>query len=583
VTAAVAAVRVGAERLRVAVSVDALALSGLGLLALGLLAAVWGTWGDLDSDTGYDVVAGARIADGEVPYRDFTYFYGPLAPGLAALGALAGGGFGPAILVGLVVTAAIVLATYALARSFVGPLGAFLASAMTLAVALVPNNYSYVLPHTSAATLGTLGLLCFLLGLARFQKTRQEAWLAAAGVAAGLVFLTKPEPAAAVVVAGALFLLVRRRARYAALLAAPAAAIPAVVYGAFLAVVSPHTLLFENLYPVDELDAGGDVLVRARMPMTLESVVEVGGKALLYAAGAAVLVLAARLLTKRSLRVRSALLIALGVLGALAALAVNPEALRHGFYYVYGWIPAGAAFALVWLLYRHRGRERPLELAGVGALVVVAATTYGGFLFHAPRPQMAVYYAPLVAIFLVSLHLKELGRARWAVALGAAWLTFLATAGAGLAIKDARVESTTVRGPGGALAETPAEAGLYQAALEQIAARTSPGDRILVGPLLTNLYVLSDRRSPLPELSLLPGALPTEADERSAIARLDRADVQLVVTDRREWPGYGHGAFGETFDRVLAAWLTRNFNHAATLEAGGDESRTLDVWRRRVS
>ena len=196
---------------------------------------------------------------------------------------------------------------------------------------------------------------------------------------------------------------------------------------------------------------------------------------------------------------------------------------------------------------------------------------------------MAVYYAPLVAIFLVSLHLKELGRTRWAVALGAAWLAFLATAGAGLAIKDARVESATVRGPGGALAETPAEAGLYQAALEQIAAGTSPGDRILVGPLLTNLYVLSDRRSPLPELSLLPGALPTEADERSAITRLDRADVRLVVTDRREWPGYGHGAFGETFDRVLAAWLTRNFNHAATLEAGGDEPRTLDVWRRRVS
>jgi predicted transcriptional regulator len=64
VTAAAVAIRARAERLRVAVSADALALGGLTVFSLGLLALVWGTWGDLDSDTGYDLVAGIRMADG---------------------------------------------------------------------------------------------------------------------------------------------------------------------------------------------------------------------------------------------------------------------------------------------------------------------------------------------------------------------------------------------------------------------------------------------------------------------------------------------------------------------------------------
>jgi hypothetical protein len=352
-----------------------------------------------------------------------------------------------------------------------------------------------------------------------------------------------------------------------------------VVYGAFLTAVSAHTLIFENLYPVDELDAGGDVLVKARMPLTLESVVEVGGKAVLYGAGAAAIVLAARLLAGRRARLGYA---ALGVAGALvvAASLVNPEALRHGFYYVYGGVPAMAGLALAWFLYRRRGREQPLELAALGALAVVAFTSYGGFILHAPRPQMAVYYAPLVAIFLVSLHLKELARTRKAFVLGAVWLAFLAAAGAGLTIKDARAESATVSGPGGTLAESPAEASLYQAALDEVAARTNAGEPIFVAPLLTNLYVLSGHRSPLRELSVLPSALPTEADERAAIARLERADVRVAVTDDREWKGYGHGAFGETFGRVLASWIERNFNPVATIRADGAD-RTLTVWMKR--
>jgi hypothetical protein len=594
VTAAVAAVRGQAERLRVAVSADAIALGGLAAYSLVLLAAAWGTWGDLDSDTGYDLMAGIRIADGEVPYRDFIYFYGPLAPGLSALAVLVGGSsVGAAVALGLLVTGAIVGATYALARTLVGPLGAFLAAALTTAVALIPNNYSFVLPHTHGATLGTLGLLAMLLFVARYAQQERTAWLLGAGASIGLVALTKPEPLAAAAVGAGLWLLLRWRdgarfRREAAVLLAPALAIPAVVYGAFAAAASAHTLVFENLYPVDFLDAAGNAMIESRMPMTPSSFAEVGGKLALYAGGCVALVLVADAIARggRLGRWLTIACVAGGLLFVAGAL-VKPDGLRDGMYYLYGWIPAGAVIALALLVrrYRHRAGKwaavGQVELATAAVLAVLALTTYASFVVHGWRPQMAVYYIPFAAVLLARLHLFELVRNRPGYVLGAVWLAFLALAAAGLTLKDVRAESATVHGAGGSLAETPGEAVAYQSAVDAIAAQTRPGEPILVAPLLTGLHALSDRPSALRELSMLPGALPTAADERAAIARLEDAGVRFAITDNREWRGYGHTSFGDSFDRELARWIEGNFNHAATIRVPGEDGRELDVWLKR--
>ena len=105
--------------------------------------------------------------------------------------------------------------------------------------------------------------------------------------------------------------------------------------------------------------------------------------------------------------------------------------------------------------------------------------------------------------------------------------------------------------------------------------------------MLTGLYTLSERSSPLPELALIPGALPSAADEEQAIARLEAAQVPLVIPDDREWPGYGHTSFGGSFDRELAGWIRQNYTRAAVIRApahedfeGNHPERTLSVWLR---
>jgi hypothetical protein len=572
-------------RAAAAVSADTVAVGVLFLLSGAVALLAWGTWGDIGSDTGYDLVAGARVASGEVPYLDFVYYYGPLAPALLGLTALLGGsGLGPAVALGLVTTGAIIGATYALARRFSSPVGAFLAAAITAGVALEPTNFSFVLPHSSTATLALLCALGFLLALARGH-------MSLAGACVGLVTLTRPEFALAV--AAGFVVWIMARSRGGALtrselvrLVVPALAIPGVVYGVLLAVVGPHQLIFKNLYPVEELRQGGDAILGAYAPFTLASFSAVSLKLASYAAGTALLIgLAGGVV--RAGRLWGGVFSAAVVIAAVTAATAEPEALRSGLYLVYGWIPAGAAAAFAVLAVRAwRDRERSpaahLELAALAVLLVLAAKTYANFMFHAaPHAQLAVYAAPFAALFLVRVHVRGRGPV---LAAGVLWLGFLAAAGFGLTLKDARAESASVAGPQGTLQATPSEAATYNAVLDWIDSGTRPGDPVLIAPQLTSLYTLSGRTDPLDRISLLPGALSDPADERAAITQLERSGVRIAVIDKRPFTEYGgHTSFGDSFDRLVAKWLHRHFVLAHTYRSGDPTPRPVEIWVRRSS
>jgi hypothetical protein len=216
-------------------------------------------------------------------------------------------------------------------------------------------------------------------------------------------------------------------------------------------------------------------------------------------------------------------------------------------------------------------------------LAVVATTTYADFLPipNALHPNAVPYVLPLAAVFLAWLHGRALARDRGAAALGAGWLAVLALGAGGLVIHDAGAETGTVGGSHGSMTARPADATALQRAVTTIERLTRPGDRVLLAPQMTSLYVMADVRDPLPQLSLLPGTLATPADEERAIARM--RDVQLVVIDRTPLDTYEHGAFGTTFATRLAAWLRDDFRRAETVRGAGPDARALDVWIRRRS
>jgi hypothetical protein len=281
--------------------------------------------------------------------------------------------------------------------------------------------------------------------------------------------------------------------------------------------------------------------------------------------------------------------IAVAVIAGLllvALMVLNPGALRRGLEFVYGWIPAGAVVAAAALGWRGRGRERsPAEvvrLAATVALAVYAATTYATFYLHAEYESPATYIAPLAAILLVSVHVTVAGRDRGALALGVAWICFIVAAGASLAIRDARAESVGVSGPGGTLTARPADAARVQPALDALLAATRPGEPVLIAPLAPSLHILSGRPGALDQISLTPGSLPSAEAEGRAIRQIDEAGVDVALIDSRELPGYGHGAFGTTYDRRLAAAISADFVRSDSFRSPATD-RTIVLWTRKDS
>lgn len=569
---------------------EALAIAGLAAWTALLAVLTWGTWGDLRMDTGYDFVAASRVADGQLPYVDFTYWYGPLpAFALGGLYALTGAAVWPAVAFGLLVSVVAIALTYRLARTFVGAPAAALAAALVAPAAFSSANNAYVLPHSTSGPLAMVLVLGAILLLVRHPGRGRA--LVGAGTLAGLTALTRPELALAFYGAVAVWFAVaawrtrevRAVAREALAFAAPAIALPALVYGAFALAVGLGPLLTENLYPQAFVDAAGHVVLEAHAPRTLASFAKVLGYTVLYAGGIAALVACSRAIAAGG-RLRTAALAGAGLAAAgfLVVLAARPETVRYYLEFAYSWIPAGAALAVLALAWRARRADAPGDRGALLVVLVLAAAAAGTYASFKPFPNAAFpeatpYLLPLVGVFLAWLHTHVLGER--AKLLGTLWLALLVAGSAGLALHDARAETGRVSGPNGTLGAAPEDVPALQGALDVIARETNPGDDILVAPQLSSLYVMSGRENPLAQISLLPGAFPTPADEQAAIRRL--ADVDLVLIDRTPLSVYEHGAFGTTFDRELAAWVHQHFERTASLSGSGTDALVIEAWRRR--
>jgi hypothetical protein len=570
---------------------DRVALAMLALACAALAAVTWLAWGDLGGDTGYDWLAGARTAHGELPYIDYVYYYGPLTPLLlGAVQLITGSALDSAIVVGLVLAVATVGLTYAVARILAPVVPAALAAALTAVAAFGVDNNSYVLPHAlSAPMVVALGLVLVLIVWRRASGGSRR-WLTAAGLVLGLIALARPDGVIAPSVALGAWLLARalsdndlRRdaVRDAVAIALPALAIANVAYGAMLTQISLHDLVRIDLFPT----SGFTHVLKISAPLTAGSFVELAGRLGLYAVVAAALLGLGTLIDRRGLSARApwALAIALPLI-VLAATLVRPEAVRRALELGWGWIPAGAAVAAIVVA---RTRRRTLDAEAQVALVlctllaVMALKSYAAFFPFPNRwsSQQAVYAMPFAAAFLAWLHGRVLPAARpGAAAPSVALVAALAVASVVLLAGDARRESATVSGPLGSLHATPAEHDAYQPALDALMADSGRDDAVLLAPQMTWAYTLTGRANPLPQLSLLPGALPTAAAERTAIARMGLVRVALI--DERSFAIYGASTFGShDFNPIVGAWLRRTF--PGPTRFGGDD-RPLDL-RRRTS
>jgi hypothetical protein len=565
-----------------------------------LTVATWRKWGMPEIDAGAEMTTADLVKHGAMAYRDVRYYYGPIGLYTLALAfKLAGTSFTTAYAFGLAQTAAIIASFYTLARQWLNPLVAGLASAVLMAIGYSGTAFNFILPHTNSATFGLLSVLLMLLALTRGRTL----W---AGTAAGIVGLTRPEFAAVAWAAMAAYTLATwrvdgRPAAWSAAwrLALPALALPALVLGWFATRAGAGTLFTENLWPVKFIRVGAKT-EQNWMPFTPASLLGLAARAGIYLGllGALVKSVEGWRTSRDAVRTAgekagegpakpargplSGPTIALWPLGATAlTLAVADGALRasgaltqqrtaielEARHLTLGmsWLPAlglgACAVAAVRLL---RAGNSPLRSKGPhgswpadAALIVVAAglglRAYNAF---TTEGSYAPYYAAPLVLLLGILHARIAERQPQARAASLGALGLVAAGLAAYALGGLYVHDTTaVHTPRGTFVTTAAAAPALEGAVRAIDARTHPGERILAAPDDGGLYFMADRPPALYELTLLPGLLATPAEERTAVARLRREHVAFAVTGARDLAAWGTPTFGVDYDRLLGAYL----------------------------
>jgi hypothetical protein len=582
---------------------DRIVVALLGAMLIALLALTWRHWGIIDTDTGLELTVADAVSHGAVAYRDIRYFYGPAGLySLALTFKVLGTGLSTAIVFGLLQTVAIIAAFYALARNWVRPVSAGLATAALIAIGL-SGWANFVLPNTNSATFGLLFMLLMLLALTRRR-------LMLAGLALGVLGLTRIEFAlAGAAIIGAYALGVQRaEGRDAALRAFARVVLPAVVLaGAVLGLFAAQTglsrLITQNLFPVGFLHSEATYR-QTQAPLTFASLVVTAGRGLVYGALLAGVV-GSSVLWQRS-RGSTARLRALWPLAAAAASLLVLDVASRALHAFPGsrtliqtdskrlligmsWLPALVIVAVAWTLVRllRRGKPPlsaswPLDLALLAAAAVLSLRTYDNF----TTDTFAPYYAAPLLLLAAILH-QRIGERRPA-ARRASLITFAVVV---LSLTVALQKSTTasqtrlVRSAHGTFGDSPAAAPALQHTIDFVRAHTRPGEPILALPY-GGLYFMVDRPPALYNLAFLPGDVPLPVEQRQVIKRLRREQVRYVVLGNARFDAWGQPRIGVDYDRLLIAFVDREYRLLVGFgdfgsTAGGPLSDAYRIYERR--
>lgn len=198
---------------------------GLGGVLAFIVARAAGAWQHFPSligDNGWYLQVAWRVSQGETLYRDVAWAYGPLpAQALAAAFRRLGPDAAFASAINTALAVASLGLTYCALRYVLAPgpalaLTAFAAAAGGYVGGDLIRQHLYA--YTQAIPWGAAGGLATLVALLRWTNTRRLGWLLAAGAAAALATLSKPEYAVTALGAS-LIVLPAARARPAAWLA----------------------------------------------------------------------------------------------------------------------------------------------------------------------------------------------------------------------------------------------------------------------------------------------------------------------------------------------------------------------------
>jgi len=563
-----------------------------------LLAAVsWNRWIEPFVDTGRELMVPWRVSRGEALYRDVRFYYGPLAPWLAAA---VDSVLGRLLAARIALAALVAVLHLEVLRRLAGRLatGGLAALAASLAVAVAfflrPGGchlFPYSLDTSIAVAAATGALLLATSG----GSARRDRGAAACLLAA---LLSRPEIGIAALGALAVERLLaadaaaKRRLTWLGVLPVLAAAdvYAAVSIGTPAATLAKEGWLavffvppeFRNVYAsFAGVDRPG--LRSAELGLALFSLLAVGFWLLLAA------IAVARFQVRSAAGGRAASVAAIVALIAVAFVALRPPAAIRD---TLGLLPPLVravppllfAAAIAGGVLRLRDRSRTTIVSGVPDSVLLLSLFFAARLFLAAGyvGPYDGFYLPLPIVVAAAMLLRAAARvparidvsprpAAFPGLIVASLAVFLAARIGALALAYRDPAWSRVVTPAGSLFVTEPVAGATREVLADLERRV-PADGSIAGfPEAGFFNWVLGRTNPLAQDQFFPGHLDRAAEE-DAIARLRRAPPDAVVLVNVRTAGHGRAAFGKDYLEELDGFLRANFRPAAAFGPGAGSS-----------
>jgi hypothetical protein len=595
--------------------------------AAASLGASWLRWINPFVDSGREMNVPARLAAGERLYRDIVFYYGPAGPWLQALVLRAWGGAariagpprslspGPApaaaVAAGpswlpleiacLALAAAILCLLYRLAAAAGGPRSALAATALGAAFCLgAPHGGAFIFPYSASSLYALAGAL-----LALTASLGQPGWRRRVVVAAGLALALTAR--AEIGAATALILLIAAVRFRPGLSPGPApgvaerlgsalagvadlslgVAAALAVYLAAFAGVPWHLLLAQGplthalAMPPEWKELYGAVSGLGRLDRSLP--------VLTWGLALDALVLLVCAWPTRAARLLPRLAFAAAVAAGVAAFAWWGGPLRWPWGRIADDLPpvlfplplaaGAAALAALRRPRTDRGRARFMLFAlaaALGSRVVLGSRIGPGMTAYCALPlPLLLATAGVLGADLLAPRLRDPGGFRFrfavlAVALAGLYLFRLGTLAWGPHI----VHLDT---PGGSLRLPWKEANAVAGALDYLAGRARPGDRLASFPEAGFFNFVTGLPNPMREEEIFPGVLGG-GREAAATARLLASRPRFVLLANRPTPEFGPRAFGNDYATSLWSAVEDHYSLAA---AFGNAAEGAPVGGRR--
>ena len=558
-----------------------------------LVAVSWNRWIEPFVDTGRELMVPARVANGEALYRDVRFYYGPLAPYLAAgVDLAAGRSFAARIALAALVALFHLEALRRLARRLLPEgLAALTASVAVGVTFFLRPGGCHLFPYsldTSLAVTGATGAVVLSASGGSVRRDRVAALCLLAAL------LARPEIGIAAIGALAAERLlasdVAAKRRLAVVAVVPLFA-AALIY-ALVSVKTPTAILakegwltflflppeFRSVY---SSFAGVDrpALRGAELGLALIALLLVGAWLLLAALASA------RARRSTPAAGRAIEVFAVAALGAAALLRLRPPAALVETAallppLVRAIPPLLFAVAVTGAVRRLTDRTRATALTGVADSVLLLALFFAGRLFLAAGyvgPYNG-FYLPLPLLLAVALLLRAAARIPGRIdvsprpsafpgLVAASLVVFLGARLIALALLYRHPSWSRVTTPAGSLFVPEPVAGATRGALADLARRVPAGGAIAGFPETGFFNWVLDRKNPLAQDQFFPGHLD-EAAEAEAIERLRENPPDAIAFVNVRTVGHGRIALGKDYLVRLDRFVRESFPRVAAFGPG---------------